>query len=125
MYRLAFTLIAIGLLFGGCTKQQADNVVNAASQYDDAVMNFQRATQAVNGSIALTSATMGPYCSALIAADKNIADLASKSPSATVALNSGAAALTSYCAALPQDIQGAITQLTAAAVAAKNAAKGS
>ena len=119
---LALTL-ASGLL--GCSTQVANNVISATAQYDSAVQNFNAAAAAISGSIALTSQTVGPYCSAAQTAGQNLVKLASGNAKATTALNTTAAALNSYCNALPTDIQGAIVALTNAAVAAKNAAQGS
>lgn len=115
---------ALSCALAGCSTQTANNVISAASQYDAAVQNFTAAAAAINGSIALTSQTVGPYCSAAQTAGQNLVTLASGSSTATTALNTVAAALNSYCGALPTDIQGAIVALTNAAVAAKNAAQG-
>ncbi|MDE2101784.1 MAG: hypothetical protein KGL39_31345 [Patescibacteria group bacterium] len=114
----------VAAFLGGCSTQVANNVISAANTYDAAVQNFNAAAAAVNGSIALTSQTVGPYCAAAQTAGQNLVKLASNSSSATTALNTTAAALNAYCISLPTDIQGAIVALTNAAVAAKNAAQG-
>jgi hypothetical protein len=120
--RLIIPILALSL--GACSTQVANNVISAANTYDAAVQNFNAAAAAINGSIALTSQTVGPYCSAAQTAGQNLVKLASGSSTATSALNTAAAALDAYCIALPTDIQGAIVALTNAAVAAKQAAGG-
>lgn len=122
MKRLIIPILALSL--GACSTQVANNVISAANTYDAAVQNFNAAAAAINGSIALTSQTVGPYCSAAQTAGQNLVKLASGSSTATSALNTAAAALDAYCIALPTDIQGAIVALTNAAVAAKQAAGG-
>lgn len=116
-----FLILAASLALGACSTQQADKVVAASEAYNSAVQNFQRAAAAVDGSVALTSATMGPYCADAIQAGKNLAELGSGSATVVSALNRTTAAVSSYCGALPQNTADAIVQLTAAAVAAKQA----
>lgn len=113
---LAFTL-------GACSTSQLTAITNATTTYDNAVQNFNAAAAAISGSIALTSQAVGPYCNALLTAGSNLKKLTSNE-TITTALNSSAAALNQYCIAMPADIQGAIVALTAAAVAAKQAAQG-
>lgn len=115
---------ALALCLGGCSTQVANNVIAATQTYDNAVNNFNAAAAAINGSIALTSQTVGPYCAAAQTAGKNLVKLASPNQNAVTALNTVAAALNQYCNALPTDIQGAVIALTNAAVAAKTAAQG-
>jgi precorrin-4 methylase len=115
---------ALALGLGACSTQVANNVISAANTYDAAVQNFKAAAAAIDGSIALTSQTVGPYCQAAQAAGQNLVKLASGNATVTTALNTTAAALDTYCIALPTDIQGAIVALTGAAVAAKTAAQG-
>lgn len=117
-------LAAASLALGACSTSTANKVVSATQAYDNAVLNFQAAAKAVDGSIALTSATVGPYCTAAEKAGQNLAQLASGSSAAATALNVTAAALTTYCNEMPQDIQGAVVALTDAAVQAKKAAGG-
>ncbi len=57
-------ILLIAALLAGCSAQTANNVIAAATTYDNAVKNFVAAADAINGSIALTSQTVGPYCSA-------------------------------------------------------------
>lgn len=120
--RKLLAVLALACTLAGCSTQVANNVISAAAQYDAAVQNFNAAAAAINGSIALTSQTVGPYCSAAKTAGQNLVTLASGSSTAATALNTVAAALNSYCTTLPTDIQGAIVSLTNAAVAAKIAA---
>lgn len=115
-------LVFAGGILGACSTQTANNVIAAATTYDNAVQNFNAAAAAINGSIALTSQTVGPYCNAAQTTGQNLVKLAIGSATATTALNMTAAALDAYCTALPTDIQGAIVALTNAAVAAKQAA---
>jgi hypothetical protein len=122
---LLFAMIFLTGLLGACSSSQLNAITTATTQYDNAVNNFNAAAEAINGSIALTSKTVGPYCSAALGAGQNLSKLASGSTNAVTALNATAAALTQYCNALPNDIQGAILALTNAAVAAKQAASGS
>ena len=121
--KTAIVLAFLACTVAGCSTSTANKVISATQTYDNAVLNFQNAASAVNGSIALTSQTVGPYCAAAKTAGQNLVKLASGSATATAALNTTAAALNAYCQALPQDIQGAIVALTAAAVAAKKAAQ--
>lgn len=114
-------LLISALLLAGCSTNTANTIITAANNYNAAVQNFNAAVAAINGSIALTSQTIGPYCQAAKAAGQNLTTLAGNNTKAVDALNSTAAALNTYCIALPTDIQTAIQALTAAAVAAKNA----
>lgn len=116
--------ISLALLLVGCSTNVANKVIAATNTYDNAVQNFVAAAAAVNGSIALTSQTVGPYCLAAQAAGKNLVNLVSPNQTAITALNTVAAALNQYCIALPTDIQGAVVTLTNAAVAAKTVAQG-
>ena len=116
--------VALALSLGACSTQTANNVIAATTTYDNAVQNFNAAAAAINGSIALTSPTVGPYCSAAEKAGQNLATLASGNASVVTALNTTAAALNTYCIELPTNIQTAIVALTDAAVSAKKAAQG-
>jgi len=114
-------IVLFALALAACSTQTANNVIVATTTYDNAVQNFNAAAAAINGSIALTSQTVGPYCSAAQTAGQNLVKLASGTPSVATALNTTASALSAYCNMLPTDIQGAIVALTAAALAAKQA----
>ena len=118
----ALCCFAVASALAACSASTANKVIAATTAYDNAVQNFNAAAAAINGSIALTSQTVGPYCSAAQVAGQNLVKLASGSATAATALNTTAAALDAYCTALPTDIQGAIVALTNAAVAAKTAA---
>ena len=117
-------IAGLALSLGACSTQVANQVIAATATYDNAVQNFNAAAQAVNGSIALTSQAVGPYCSAAQTAGNNLVKLVSPNQTAITALNTVAASLNQYCIALPIDIQSAVVALTNAAVAAKTAAQG-
>lgn len=114
-------ILALGL--AGCSTNVANQVISATQTYDNALKNFQAAAEAIDGSIAVTSQTVGPYCLAAQAAGNNLVNLVSPNQTAITALNTVAAALDTYCISMPTDIQTAVVTLTQAAVAAKNAAQ--
>lgn len=116
--------VALALCVSGCSTAQLTAITTATTTYDNAVQNFNAAVLAINGSIALTSQTVGPYCSAAQVAGQNLVKLASSNSKVVTALNTVAAALNQFCIGMPEDVQGAIVTLTNAAVAAKQAAQG-
>lgn len=118
-------VVLLALALGGCTASQSAAIVAANQRYQAALQNFKNAEDAINGSIAMTSQTLGPYCAAAKSAGDNLVKITSGNSTATTALNTTATALTTYCNAMPTDIQSAIVTLTAAAAAAKQAAEGS
>lgn len=104
---------ALALGLGACSNSQLTSINNVATVYDQDINNFNAAAAAISSSVALTSASLSGYCQDAKTAGQNLEPVIQSNKAALTALNQVTAGLNAYCKAPPQDVGGAIVNLTA------------